>query len=47
MVWQACRLRDVPLAVGLTLVAAACVGGTRLVADLIRVTVDPRLRGAA
>lgn len=42
--WQACRLRDVPLALGLTLVAAACVAGARLVADLVRISVDPRLR---
>lgn len=44
VLWQACRLRDVPLATGITLVAAAVVAGTRLVADLVRLSVDPRLR---
>ncbi len=44
MLWQACRLRDVPLALGITFVAAAVVCGARLLADVLRVTVDPRLR---
>ncbi len=47
MLWQACRLRDVPLALGITFVAAAVVCGARLLADLVRVSVDPRLRTAA
>ncbi len=47
MLWQACRLRDVPLALGITFVAAAVVCGARLLADVIRVTVDPRLRTGA
>lgn len=44
--WQACRLRDYPLAIGITVVAALVVAGTRLVADLLRLAVDPRLREA-
>ncbi|MDP2311865.1 MAG: ABC transporter permease [Pseudomonadota bacterium] len=44
--WQACRLRDYPVAIGITLVAAIVVAGTRLVADLVRLAVDPRLRSA-
>ncbi len=47
MLWQACRMRDVPLALGITFVAAAVVCGARLLADLVRVSVDPRLRTAA
>jgi peptide/nickel transport system permease protein len=46
MLWQACRLRDVPLVLGITFVAAGVVCGARLTADLVRVTVDPRLRAA-
>ena len=44
MLWQACRLRDYPLALGLVLAAAAVVCGMRLVGDLVRLSVDPRLR---
>jgi peptide/nickel transport system permease protein len=44
--WQACRLRDYPVAIGITLVSAILVAGARLVADLVRMAVDPRLRGA-
>lgn len=44
MLWQACRMRDYPLVLGLTLVAAAVVCAARLTADLVRVAVDPRLR---
>lgn len=44
MLWQACRMRDYPLALGITAVAAAVVCGARLAADLVRVSVDPRLR---
>lgn len=47
MLWQACRQRDYPLAIGITLVAAAVVCGARLAADLVRVSIDPRLRSAA
>ena len=46
LLWQACRMRDYPLALGIGVVAAAMVCGARLVTDLVRVTVDPRLRGA-
>ncbi|MFN7142706.1 MAG: ABC transporter permease subunit [Myxococcota bacterium] len=44
--WQACRLRDYPVAIGITVVAALVVAGTRLCADLLRLAVDPRLREA-
>ncbi len=44
--WQACRLRDYPLAIGITVVAAVVVAGARLVADVLRLAVDPRLREA-
>ncbi|MEE2751381.1 MAG: ABC transporter permease [Myxococcota bacterium] len=44
MLWQACRLRDYPLALGITFVAAALVCAARLAGDIVRVTVDPRLR---
>ncbi len=47
MLWQACRLRDYPLALGVTVVAAAVVCGARLAGDLVRVAVDPRLRSRA
>lgn len=47
MLWQAARLRDYPLAIGITLVAAAVVCGARLVGDLVRIAVDPRLRSPA
>lgn len=44
MLWQACRLRDYPLATALTAGAALLVCSARLIADLIRVAADPRLR---
>ncbi len=44
MLWQACGARDYPLAMGLAIVAAAVVCATRLMGDLLRVGVDPRLR---
>lgn len=46
MLWQACRLRDYPVALGITILAAAAVCGARLLGDLVRMTVDPRLREA-
>jgi len=46
MLWQACRLRDYPVALGITLLTAAAVCGARLAGDLLRVAVDPRLREA-
>jgi len=47
MLWQACRLRDWPLVIGLSLLAACVVAGTRLLADMSRLALDPRLRGQA
>ena len=47
MLWQACRLRDYPVALGITILAATAVCAARLAGDLLRVTVDPRLREAA
>lgn len=44
MLWQACRLRDYPLALGITVLAASAVCAARLLADLVRLTADPRLR---
>ncbi len=44
MLWQACLMRDYPVALGITVLAAATVAGTRLLADILRVAVDPRLR---
>lgn len=43
MLWQACRMRDLPLAMGITLVAAAVVASARLAGDLLRLALDPRL----
>ena len=45
--WEACRLRDYPLALGITLVAAALVCASRLIGDWIRMALDPRQRGGA
>ncbi len=45
--WQACRLRDYPVAIGITLVAAGVVAGARLVAELARLAIDPRLRDSS
>lgn len=47
LLWQACRLRDLPLALGLTLTAAAAVCAARLVVDWTRLALDPRLREPA
>ncbi len=47
MLWQACRMRDYPLALGITVVAAAVVCTARLLGDVVRLAVDPRLRGPA
>jgi peptide/nickel transport system permease protein len=44
MLWQACRMRDYPVAMGIALLASAVVCGARLAGDLLRVWVDPRLR---
>jgi len=42
--WNACLYRDYPLVVGLSLAAAATVATLRLLTDLLRITLDPRLR---
>ena len=47
MLWQACRLRDYPVALAITVLAAAAVCGARLLGDLLRISVDPRLRERA
>ncbi len=47
MLWQACLMRDYPLAMGLTVMAAGAVCMARLISDVVRVAVDPRLREAA
>ena len=47
MLWQACRLRDYPVALGITVLAAGAVCGARLLGDLVRIGVDPRLREAS
>jgi ABC-type dipeptide/oligopeptide/nickel transport system permease component len=44
--WQACRQRDLPLACGLAAAAALIVAAARLVSDLLRLWLDPRLREA-
>ena len=46
MLWEACRMRDFPLALGITVLSAAVVCSARLFADLTRVLIDPRLRGS-
>jgi peptide/nickel transport system permease protein len=46
VLWEAALLRDYDVALGIALYAAAFVGVIRLVADGIRVAVDPRLREA-
>ena len=45
ILWEACRMRDFPLALGITVLSAAVVCAARLLADLTRVAIDPRLRG--
>jgi peptide/nickel transport system permease protein len=47
MLWQACRLRDYPVALGITVLAAGVVCASRLLGDLVRLAVDPRLRERA
>jgi peptide/nickel transport system permease protein len=44
MLWQACRMRDYPLAMGIAVLAAVAVCSVRLASDLTRGLVDPRLR---
>jgi len=47
MLWEAARLRDYDLALGIALLAALLVGTVRLAADATRALADPRLRGRA
>lgn len=47
LLWEAALGRDYPLAIGLGLLAALVVAGTRLLADLARLALDPRLRERA
>jgi len=44
LLWQACLKRDYPVAMGLCIAAALAVAGSRLVVDLARLGLDPRLR---
>ena len=46
LLWQACLQRDYPVAMGLCLAAALAVAAARLVVDLARLALDPRLRRA-
>lgn len=46
LLWQACAMRDHPLVEGLALGAAVLVCGSHLLADLVRIQFDPRLRAA-
>jgi ABC-type dipeptide/oligopeptide/nickel transport system permease component len=46
MLWQACMMRDYPLAMGVTVLAATAVCLARMFGDIVRVAVDPRLRQA-
>jgi peptide/nickel transport system permease protein len=46
VLWQAARMRDYDLALGVALLAAILVAGTRLVGDGLTLAVDPRLREA-
>ncbi len=44
--YQACRLRDWPLAAGLAALAGVAVASASLLADLLELAVDPRSRGS-
>ena len=44
LLWESALQRDYPLAMGLGLLAAVVVCGARLVSDVSRIMVDPRLR---
>lgn len=46
ILWRAALDRDYPLALGITLLAAAVVGLARLAADSVRLALDPRRRSA-
>ncbi len=47
LLWEACLRRDYPLATGLVLAMALVVAAARLLGDLARIAIDPRLRGGA
>lgn len=47
ILWQAARLRDYDLAIGVALLAAIVVASARLLAEAVTLAVDPRLRRAA
>lgn len=44
LMWEAALQRDYPLSMGLALLAAVAVCGARLLADVARLLIDPRLR---
>ena len=44
LMWESALQRDYPLSMGLALLAAAAVCGARLLADVSRLLIDPRLR---
>ena len=44
VLWSACRYRDYPLVLGITLLSAAFVCSARLIGDWVRLALDPRLR---
>jgi len=46
ILWRAAIDRDYPLALGITLLTAAAVGLARLLADAVRLSLDPRRREA-
>ncbi|MCB9778154.1 MAG: ABC transporter permease subunit [Alphaproteobacteria bacterium] len=47
LLWQACTQRDAPLAMGIAVCAASLVAAGGLLADLLRLWIDPRLRRPA
>jgi ABC-type dipeptide/oligopeptide/nickel transport system permease component len=47
ILWAAAQLRDYPLALGITLIAATAVGLVRFGGDVLRTVIDPRLRGGS
>ncbi|MDG1482183.1 MAG: ABC transporter permease subunit [Myxococcota bacterium] len=44
LMWEAALQRDYPLSMGLALLAAVAVCGARMLADVARLLIDPRLR---
>lgn len=47
LLWDACLQRDYNVAMGITLYAALAVCGARLLADVARVLIDPRMRASS